>query len=354
MRLRSAAAWFVFVAACVGCSRTSASSVHRVETIRDLPIAFRSGDAMLAGTLFVPDDGVRHPAIVLFHGSGPEPRNAFMARWFAEHGVAALTYDKRGVGASTGDFHSVSFTALAADGLAAVALLKARSDVDPARIGIWGLSQGGWLGPLAASRSADVAFVIAVSGPGVTPAEQMIFYYANQLRERGFGDDDVERASDLRRKVWHLLSTGDGDEAARDALDRARGTRWLDALADQNDGLFGRPPSEILHSAALRERIWFREEANYDPTVALRALSVPALFVFGADDALVPVERSVSIIRTTLTAAGRRDFEIVVFPGADHGIRVSSADGRRTLAPGYLDTVEKWLSRTLDGSRSRE
>src|SRR5262245_11956842 len=185
MRLRPIAAWLMLVAACVGCSRTSASAIHRVETVRDLPITFRSGDATLAGALFVPDDGRRHPAIVLFHGSGPEPRNTFMARWFAEHGVAALTYDKRGVGASTGDFRAVSFTALAADGLAAVALLKARSDVDSARIGVWGLSQGGWLGPLAASRSADVAFVIAVSGPGVTPAEQMVFYYANQLRERG-------------------------------------------------------------------------------------------------------------------------------------------------------------------------
>lgn len=332
-----------------GCFGTSASAVHRTDTVRDLPITFRSGDATLAGTLFLPDDGRRHPAVVLFHGSGPEPRDTFMARWFAEHGVAALTYDKRGVGASTGDFRAVSFTALAADGLAALALLKARPDIDPARIGVWGLSQGGWLGPLAASQSSDVAFVIAVSGPGVTPAEQMIFYYANQLRDRGFGDADVQQASELRRTVWHLLSTGDGNEGARDALDRARGTRWLEALADQNDGLFRRPATEILRSTALRERIWFREEANYDPTVALRVLSVPALFIFGADDALVPVERSVSIIRSTLTAAGYRAFSIIVFPGADHAISVSSADGRRALASGYLDAIENWLRKTLNG-----
>jgi uncharacterized protein len=71
------------------------------------------------------------------------------------------------------------------DGLGAIKYLKSRKEIDAKRIGVWGLSQGGWLGPLAASRSADVAFVIAVSGPGVSPGEQMIVYYANELREQG-------------------------------------------------------------------------------------------------------------------------------------------------------------------------
>jgi dienelactone hydrolase len=315
-------------------------------------VTFQSGDATLSGTLFLPDDGRRHPGIVLFHGSGPEARNTFMARWFAEHGLAALTYDKRGVGSSTGDFRAVPFTKLTADGLAAVALLKARADVDPARIGVWGLSQGGWLGPLAASQSRDIAFVIAVSGPGVTPAEQMIFYYANGLRDRGISDRDVQRASDLRRKVWHWLSTGEGRDAAKAALDDARSAPWFRDVAEQADGLFHQPASTILNDPALRERTWFRSEADYDPTIALRALTVPALFVFGDQDALVPVARSVTTIRETLTAANHRAFEIVVFPGADHGIRVRAGDGGRAFASGYLDTMERWLRQTLDHSSS--
>ena len=95
-----------------------------------------------------------------------------MGHWFATHGVAALAYDKRGVNESTGDFRIVSFTDLAADGLAAVAVVKARTDIDPGRIGVWGMSQGGWLGPLAASQSKDVAFVIAVSAQGCRPASR--------------------------------------------------------------------------------------------------------------------------------------------------------------------------------------
>jgi len=168
-----------------GCLAASSSSGHDSRRVRELEVAFRSGNVTLAGTLFVPKVDGPHPGVVLFHGSGPQSRDSFTGRWFAEQGVAALAYDKRGVGKSSGDFRTVPFTDLVDDGLAGLAFLKARSDIDPKHIGVWGLSQGGWLGPLAASRSKDVAFVIAFSGPGVSPGEQMIFYDGNLLRDGG-------------------------------------------------------------------------------------------------------------------------------------------------------------------------
>src|SRR6202011_1420261 len=196
--------------------------------VSDQDVRFRSGPNTLAGTLFLPRSiQKRHAAVVIFHGSGPEHRNSLMGRWFAEQGVAALTYDKRGVGESTGDFRGIPFFDLCDDGLAAIAFLKARSDINPNQIGVWGLSQGGWLGPLAASRSKDVKFVIAVSGPGVSPGEQMIFYYCNQLRPAGLSANDIEQASALRRQVWEYLSTGSGYDVAQTALDRAMGKAWF-------------------------------------------------------------------------------------------------------------------------------
>jgi uncharacterized protein len=332
----------ILVGLAAACS-SARSSAQDIQGVHDEPVTFRSAGATLSGTLFLPAGGDRHPAVVLFHGSGPEPRNSFMAHWFAEHGVAVLTYDKRGVNASTGDFRIVPFTDLVADGLAAVTLLKARGDIDPKRIGVWGLSQGGWLGPLAASQSRDVAFVIAVSGPGVSPGEQMVFYYANQLRAQGFNEQEVAEASDTRRKLWHLLSTGDGYDAARTSLRHGRSLRWFSAVNEQSGGLLSRPTDELLNDVTVRNRQWYRFEANYDPTIALRGLKVPALFIFGDKDELVPVEPSAAIIRQTLTDAGDRAFSIVVFPGADHVMRVRSAEGGRTLAPGYLATVEDWL-----------
>ena len=96
-------------------------------------VRFSNGDINLAGTLVLPAGPQRHPAVVLFHGSGPQSRDLFTARWFAAHGVAALAYDKRGVGESSGDFKKVPFMDLCDDGLAGIAYLKSRKEIDPQR-----------------------------------------------------------------------------------------------------------------------------------------------------------------------------------------------------------------------------
>src|SRR5215831_11815101 len=245
---------------------------------REESIRFVSGKNTLSGTLVLPPGAGRHPAVVLFHGSGPQRRDLFTARWFAAQGVAALGYDKRGVGESQGDFKAVPFMELADDGLAAIGYLKSRKEIDAKQIGVWGLSQGGWLGPLAASRSADVAFVIAVSGPGVSPGEQMIVYYANELRRQGLPEGDVREASAVRRDIWSYMSSGNGYPKVKAELEQARTKRWFRQAKAQQDDSFGTlPKPEELGTPAGRSWLWFRQEMNYDSVAALRALRVPAL-----------------------------------------------------------------------------
>ncbi len=193
----------------------SACALAQSLPARQEAIHFSSDGFTLAGTLYLPAGAGPYAAVVLFHGSGAQPRYEFEGPWFAAHGVAALTYDKRGVGESTGDFRSIPFMTLCDDGLAGIQLLKARGDIDPKRIGVWGLSQGGWLGPLAASRSSDVAFVIAVSGPGVSPGEQMIYFWENDLRDRGVPERQVKEATALRREVWQYMETSVATNAQR-------------------------------------------------------------------------------------------------------------------------------------------
>jgi len=323
---------------CAGCalqeSRRSLGPASHEESIR-----FANGNVILAGTLILPDGPPHRPAVFLFHGSGPQGRDLPTARWFAEQGFAALTYDKRGVGESTGDFRTGPFMDLCDDGLAAVKYLKSRKEIDPQHIGVWGLSQGGWLGPLAASRSTDISFVIAVSGPGVSPGEQMLVYYANELRDRGLPEAEVREADALRRDVWNYLFSGTGYEKARRELDKARAKRWFAEVDSQQDRLFEplQQPSELDQpgSAILR----FRREMTYDPVPALRALRVPALFLFGAEDRLIPVEKSAAIIRDVLTRSGHPDFTIQTFDHDDHGMH----DGTGAIDPRYLDTMRRWL-----------
>jgi uncharacterized protein len=183
---------------------TSANkSAQASQPFTDEEVNFRNDDVTLAGTLMIPSRKGQHPAIVFIHGSGPQDRDfGPLPALFARRGFAVLTYDKRGVGNSTGDFKQVPFYELAGDAVAGVRYLKTRKEINPNRIGVWGISQGGWLGPFAASQSADIAFVISVSGPGVTPKEQMLFYRGNQLRRMGLSEQSVEEATQLRRRLW--------------------------------------------------------------------------------------------------------------------------------------------------------
>ncbi|MDD5719848.1 MAG: alpha/beta fold hydrolase [Candidatus Krumholzibacteria bacterium] len=115
------------------------------------------GDGVhLAATLRLPAAAGSFPAVVLVHGSGPGERSYFavMSSYFASLGMAVLTYDKRGCGGSSGDWREVDLDVLAQDALAAVTWLATRPEIDPRRVGLWGISQGGWITPLAASLYA--------------------------------------------------------------------------------------------------------------------------------------------------------------------------------------------------------
>jgi uncharacterized protein len=343
---------FVLLAMLPGSAcKTHQAADSRPPFAREESVDFASGNLVLAGTLILPGGRPVHPAVFLFHGSGLQERDLSTARWFADQGFAALTYDKRGVGESTGDFRAGPFMDLCDDGLAAVEYLKSRKEIDSRHIGVWGMSQGGWLGPLAASRSADISFVIAVSGPGVSPGEQMLVYFANELRDRGMAEADVREADALRRDVWNYLFTGKGFEKANRELADARVKRWFAEVNSQQDRLFEplQKPSELDKPGNSIQR--FRREMTYDPVPALRALHVPALFLFGAQDRLIPVEKSASIIRDVLTESGHTDFTVRVFDGDDHNLRVAVGDARGEVDPRYLDTMREWLAKRVPVSR---
>ena len=118
-------------------------------------ITFRNGDVVLSGTLLRPSTSGLHPGIVFLHGSGPESRwgtSCFLADRFARAGIAALVFDKRGVGQSTGNWTTINDEELAEDYVNAVRFLQQEPGVNAAHVGIYGHSQGGTISPLIASR----------------------------------------------------------------------------------------------------------------------------------------------------------------------------------------------------------
>ena len=124
----------------------------------------------------------------------------------ARRGVAVLRYDPPGVGRSTGDLRFETLDDRASEALAAVEYLRSRPDIDADRVGLWGVSQGGWVTQMAAARSRSVAFVVSVSGAGISVAEQQVYSVDAQSRAAGFSRDDVARAGLFARLLvdWQL------------------------------------------------------------------------------------------------------------------------------------------------------
>jgi dienelactone hydrolase len=90
---------------------------------------------------------------------------------------------------------------------------------------------------------------------------------------------------------------------------------------------------------------------TYDPVPALRALQVPALFLFGAEDRLIPVEKSAAVIRDTLTQSGHANFTIHVLDHDDHGMHSTTGDIRGAIDQRYLEAMKKWLGEQMQSPR---
>src|SRR5262249_31837400 len=149
---------------------------------------FPANSHQLAGTLYLPPAGPPVPGVVFVHGAGPAVRGHGyheLGQHFARKGVAALIYDKRGCGASTGgDWTRANLSDLADDALTCVQFLRGRPEINPSQVGLWGLSQGASIIPIAAGRSSEVAFVISVGGC-LDFEGQMRYFRANLFRTLG-------------------------------------------------------------------------------------------------------------------------------------------------------------------------
>ena len=189
-----------------------ARTARRVDIERREVVRFSNGDVQLAGTLITPATRGPYPAVILVHASGAEDREYLLpyARFLIRHGMAVLGFDKRGVGASTGDWNKASFDDLAGDVVAAFGYLKTRPDIQHGQIGMLGWSQAGWVMPLAATRAKDLAFLISISGAGVSGAETTIDQARNEMAANGMRPQMIDQVVELMTLQYAWLRTGDG------------------------------------------------------------------------------------------------------------------------------------------------
>ena len=276
-------------------------------------ITFNNGDVKLAGTLLLPSAAGPHPAIVFLHGSGAEGRwaNRYLAERFAKAGFAALIYDKRGVGQSTGDWHNAGFEELAGDALAGIRFLQARPEVDKMKIGIYGHSQGGTLAPLVAARAEDLAFIIGSAAGGIDPAAMEEYSVGNSI---GISALPPDEAADARSFVHAIV----------DVAYRGKPRKDLDAVAVRfrNRAWYFSPPPADDYYWSFARRI-----AAYRPTDYWRQAKAPVLLLFGNKDERVPPAESSRAIVAALRQGGNKAVTLRMFPNADHTFSLPTPNG---------------------------
>ncbi|HEY3698619.1 MAG TPA: alpha/beta fold hydrolase [Spongiibacteraceae bacterium] len=272
----------------------AAAALSPTLLVESRDVYFSSRNASFSGTLLIPRGRQIVAAIVLVHGSGKAERMTWLGRIFALRGIATLTYDKRGVGQSAGVYtgpevgtENVSpenLDLLADDAAAAMQTLV--GELRDVPVGFVGISQAGWIIPLAAMKSRTAKFIVLWSGPVSTTYEQRIFQNLTQ------------EASDF----WNQHTQAE--------------VRELMSKAGDNF-LFG----------------------DTDPRDALRQLSIPGLWLFGGRDSAIPVE--LSIVRLTGIAREKNSkFEYRLFPSYQHDLG--------NLGRDIVDTTVAWIKSSIN------
>jgi dienelactone hydrolase len=258
----------------------------------------------LTGTLTLPRarPAGRVPAVVTITGSGPEDRDEEspaikgyrpfrqLADTLGRRGIAVLRLDDRGVNGSDMGPPTVTSADFADDIRAAVAYLRTRSEVDGARIGLVGHSEGGIIAPMVASKDPQLRGIVLMAATASLGREIV----AEQNR---YSIDSVR----------HLQG------AARDSA-IAISTRGID-------------------SAAMRQP-WLKYFLEYDPLVVAREVKTPVLILQGQTDSQVPPSEAEKLA-AALRAAGNSSVTVRMFPETNH-LFVADRNGSFVDASGRL------------------
>ncbi len=318
---------------------------------------FRSHGEMLSGVLIEPPSTGPRPLVVMVHGSErTSPRQSVHPYVLASYGLSVFAYDKRGTGKSEGEY-TQNFELLADDAAAALAEARKLAGGRFSRAGFFGGSQGGWVAPLAATRS-PAEFVAVGFGLIASPLEEDREQVASEMREKGYGPADVAQALEVADAAGAVVASHftSGFDKLRAAKQRYRDKPWIKEIRGEFTGAILQESETDLRRVGRAlfdnlELIW-----DYDAAAAIRRVKVPQLWVIAEKDREAPPETSLSRL-SQLRDTGS-DLTIYSFPDTDHGMVefTQGSDGTRTytrITDGYLRLLTDWIKGPVSGTYRR-
>ena len=280
----------------------------------------------LAGTLTIPDGDGPWPAVVLITGSGTQDRDETIrmvrgykpfrqiADTLSRTGIAVLRVDDRGIGGSDRGPPKSTSADFANDVRAEVAYLRSRPDIDGARIGLAGHSEGGIVAPMVAATDPSIAAIALLAG--TSRNGRVILEYQNH--ELIYGNPAVAAAS-------------------RDSLYAAAMVR-LDSIADTEG--------------------WFPFFMTYEPVPTAREVGTASVLILqGETDRQVTADQAPEL-EAAFREGGNGDVTVIVYPAVNH-LFLADPDGSVSGYPALVDTdippyvlgdLADWFSERLGSS----
>lgn len=324
-------------------------------------VEYRNGDVKIAGTLTLPPGDDQVPAALLISGSGALNRDLELAGHkpflvLADHltrrGIAVLRVDDRGVGGSTGSTWQSTSRHKANDVLVGVRFLRGHDRIDPERVGLIGISEGGLVAPLALNRvePGTIAYAVLLAGPGVPGGDLL----RQQLRRIAAADgapaEKIEELAALQDKGLEIIASEMPRAEAEAALRQVAAEQM--AATPETAQLSGEDLEAAL-SAAVETNLspWFRFFIRYDPRPALGGLAVPTLALFGGKDTQVDADQNQSAMEAALAASGNEDVTIRRFAEMNHLFQTAGTGSpseyariEETMAPEVLELIGSWIA----------
>ncbi len=300
-------------------------------------ITFQSGPYKVVGDLRLPAGSGPFPVVLFVHGDGPVDRTGVMGLYLPimesmlQTGFATFAWDKPGTGESTPKVSGPNLRHKRAQILLdAVELMKTRPDIDPTKIGVWGVSQAGYVIPIALTQTKDIAFVICVSCPGESGHDQMTY----QVTAFGLCEDIPEEKLAERDRLLKDLDQNRSFETYAGYLAYRKNMADLAALV----------PVSLDNWPVTPEETWLanpiENEGVWNPVSAIRQVNIPVLAIYGDKDRQGDPLQGAYAYRKALNEAGNPKSRVEVFPNAEHGIFTSKTgcpeENQKTMTRAFL------------------
>lgn len=311
----------------------------------DILVENKEAGIKLAGTLTIPEGSGRHPVVVLISGNGEHNRDAefsghkpflIIADYLTRNGIAVFRFDKRGVGASEGDYKTATTFDFASDVSAAVEYLGKRKELDKKKIGLIGHSEGGLIAPIVASKSRNVNFIVLLAAPAIPGDELLLLQQTLIAKAKGTPESEILKSKGLNQKAFDIVKRYTNNDELQLQM-----TNYITEISKDDPD----KPANMTNEEYVRLQVdhvlrpWMVNFLRYDPAKTLEKVKCPVFAIIGSKDLQVSPHENMEALKKALTKGGNTGLTTKELPGLNHLFQECE-----TGLPGEYNRIEQAIS----------